>query len=608
LAASHENVQRGLTWMRDNYQYATQINWWQNSYYYYLWAGAKSLTVSPNDGALGGQGVFAEDIGGVRNPADDGYPEESPDWYYDFAWQLTEEQLPDGSWPSAARAGPSRGRNVYADTAFACLVLERSLGGVCIDIDEDGLCETEDNCPHRFNPEQLDGDGDLLGDACDNCRTEPNLNQSDVDGDAIGDACDKLTCVPTDDAVELCNGRDDDCDGIIDNGLFAAPQGEADQCATELPGVCARGRWECMAGEMTCIATARGERVEVCDTLDNDCDGEVDETVLNDCGFCGAIAVDACDGVDDDCNGLIDDGATCDGGRICFLGECALACNDGGACPEGALCEAGYCVSPAAAAQCAGGERFADGACVDICQGVECGVGQVCGEAGQCGPAACAGVACAAGQFCSAGDCVDSCAFISCALAEACVDGACKPSPCAGFNCPDGLACLVVEELVVAEDGGEDVVDLPACLPDPCGDADCEVGSFCLDGICLQDPCAAADCGDGARCHVVCADGECSAQCAADWLPAAPNEAPAPDDELGEESDEQVFEEIPEGRAGDPSDGDPIAESPPGDATPDPDDEVDLPEDPGDTDGCNCRAAGRRGEAPASMIGLFLRR
>ena len=52
----------------------------------------------------------------------------------------------DGRWGDGS-GGPG-GWNLYADTAYAILVLERSLGGVCIvDDDADGLCSTEDNCP-----------------------------------------------------------------------------------------------------------------------------------------------------------------------------------------------------------------------------------------------------------------------------------------------------------------------------------------------------------------------------------------------------------------------------------------------------------------------------
>ena len=47
---------------------------------------------------------------------------------------------------------------------------------------------------------------------------------------------------------------------------------------------------------------------EVCDGKDNDCDGETDEGVLNACGECGEQPVETCDGIDNDCDGNIDEG------------------------------------------------------------------------------------------------------------------------------------------------------------------------------------------------------------------------------------------------------------------------------------------------------------
>ncbi|MBU1131754.1 putative metal-binding motif-containing protein, partial [Patescibacteria group bacterium] len=49
------------------------------------------------------------------------------------------------------------------------------------------------------------------------------------------------------------------------------------------------------------------DAIEVCDGLDNNCDGQVDEGLLNLCGTCGPAPVEDCDGVDNDCDGEIDE-------------------------------------------------------------------------------------------------------------------------------------------------------------------------------------------------------------------------------------------------------------------------------------------------------------
>lgn len=60
-----------------------------------------------------------------------------------------------------------------------------------LDEDEDGIPDSEDNCPLTPNPDQDDADGDGAGDACDNCPVA-NPDQRDDDGNGIGDVCDQL--------------------------------------------------------------------------------------------------------------------------------------------------------------------------------------------------------------------------------------------------------------------------------------------------------------------------------------------------------------------------------------------------------------------------------
>ena len=57
---------------------------------------------------------------------------------------------------------------------------------------------------------------------------------------------------------------------------------------------------------------------EVCDGRDNDCDRRVDEGVTNACGTCGATPAEVCNGRDDDCDGTVDDGDVCE---IALLNE-----------------------------------------------------------------------------------------------------------------------------------------------------------------------------------------------------------------------------------------------------------------------------------------------
>jgi hypothetical protein len=157
-------------------------------------------------------------------------------------------------------------------------------------------------------------------------------------------------------AAEICNGVDDNCNGQTDENIpVPAPSqvcgvsagASRPECTSQVSVACQAGGWKCTFPAGVCSAPGGcGATAEICDALDNNCNGSLNENVANfnkpcnsDDGLgishgacrtqgvyqcsgassttCSAVkancatlpggCTEACDGIDNDCDGLVDE-------------------------------------------------------------------------------------------------------------------------------------------------------------------------------------------------------------------------------------------------------------------------------------------------------------
>jgi len=91
---------------------------------------------------------------------------------------FTDAQLGDNTVTLTATDG-------HGNTA-TCTAIVTVLPACAADLDNDGICDDEDNCP-VFNPDQSDSDGDGVGDACDVCLGGDDIKDENNNG--VPDDC-----------------------------------------------------------------------------------------------------------------------------------------------------------------------------------------------------------------------------------------------------------------------------------------------------------------------------------------------------------------------------------------------------------------------------------
>ena len=202
--------------------------------------------------------------------------------------------------------------------------IEQKARTTCYRTNELGTCEGERRCTdfglsacnaplaaeEACNDKDDDCDGEVdedfasKGEPCDGADEDGCEDGVWVCGGA-GLVCDD----PEEPSVEVCNGRDDDCDGQTDEGF----EEKGHPCDGPDADLCAEGTYRCDGEGLVCSDDSV-DSVEICNGTDDDCDGDVDE------GCCGSEGERCCSP------------SRCDAPLTCVRDECVCEMDAGVLC------------------------------------------------------------------------------------------------------------------------------------------------------------------------------------------------------------------------------------------------------------------------------------
>ncbi|MBA3396234.1 MAG: hypothetical protein H0T89_26625 [Deltaproteobacteria bacterium] len=429
--------------------------------------------------------------------------------------------------------------------------------GICNPTTQTEVCNTlDDDCDGKID------------EGLNNCVCSPQGEQCDNDDDdcdgrideGIVRPCGTGTCQGTETCAagvfggctaqtpttEICNGLDDNCDGVRDGfnqGCSTMPPLPPENFAIDDPrnnpghptnnpipeNICQPGVKNCPAnvGPPNNFGACQGEIkpcngatpcVDTCDGLDNDCDNDIDENFTpadcsTNCGVgttscingvvqCNTSAAQndpTCNNVDDDCDNIFDEDWVSPG--TCGAGPPPTVCNGLIKCINGAE----VCV----------GDTIAQESC--NCDDDDCDTkvdeGSTCPTGATCSNCQCA-FPCAEGEF-------------PCPMGKFCKDQFCIADPCFGVTCPNvngdkqvcrpnanGNAAVCVTACSIAQcNQGEVCIGATGeCKPDNCVTFPdrCTAQQNCIAGVCVTNLCQGVNCPTGEY----CIGGQCYGSCA----------------------------------------------------------------------------------------------
>jgi len=309
----------------------------------------------------------------------------------------------DGGYDEAADHGPCELPNEHGTClgTWACLSGKPVCSGTspspeaCDGVDNDCDGEVDEGealgCSAFFFDADGDGFGGLAG-PC-SCQAPPGAVANDLD-------CNDANSLVHPVGNELCDGVDNDCDGVLDEGCDV----DGDGYCNVVP-ILWGDSFPCVSEQVDCNddePLVHPQAAEACDGMDNDCNGVPDEGCdMDGDGYCGQPAVawgagkvcehgeldcdddeptvhpgaeDGCNARDDDCNGLVDDGCDLDGDGYCpgVMPEPLAGCADL-AGPPAYLCVMGFMKKhcPKGFSDCNDNEASVNPGVAEICDNLD---------------------------------------------------------------------------------------------------------------------------------------------------------------------------------------------------------------------------------------------